>query len=183
MPSHRALSVRTAIGLSLLVAATCLKAQVPPDTAAPNAAPLDAADVQLIGRAQLSSGVWRVTWPGVGWRTAFSGPRVGITTLDSVGYSVTIDGLAMLPIPPSKTRLSTWYLGLAAGNHVIEVIRMRATPHTPGLFFGFSKGSDGTWLALRPKPERQIEFIADSGTTGYGDRSTTVDCTEDEVAA
>lgn len=183
MRSHRAFSLRTALGLLVLAAATCLEAEAAPDPAAPNAAPLDAADVQLIGRAQLSAGVWRVTWPGVAWRTAFSGPRVGITTLDSVGYGVTIDGLAMLPIPPSQTRLSTWYLGLTAGNHVIEVIRMRATPHAPGLFFGFSKGIDGTWLALPPKPDRQIEFIADSSTTGYGDLSTTVDCTDEEVAA
>src|ERR1700723_1583412 len=193
MASKCPFRLRMALGLSLLIAATCIKAETPPDAAAanaatpnastPNVARLDAAAVQLIGRAELIAGVWRVTWPGVGWRTAFSGPRVGITTQDSVGYGVTIDGLAMKPIPPSQTRLSTWYLGLTAGNHIIEVIRMRATPRTPGLFFGFSKGNDGTWLALPPKAERQIEFIADSGTTGYGDLSTTVDCTEDELAA
>ncbi len=179
------------LSLALLLTATCMKAETAPDAAVSaataaaataNAAPLDAAAVQLIGRAELIAGAWHVTWPGVGWRTAFSGPRVGITTLDSVGYGVTIDGLAMKPIPPSQTRLSTWYLGLSAGNHIIEVIRMRATPHTPGLFFGFSKGIDGTWLGLPPKPDRQIEFIADSSSTGYGDLSTTVDCTDDEVA-
>jgi hypothetical protein len=38
-------------------------------------------------------------------------------------------------------------------------------------------------LALPPGPNRRIEFIADSSTTGYGDLSTTVDCTDDEVVA
>src|ERR1700722_234941 len=110
MPSDRPFRLRMALGLSVLLAPPCIKAEPAPDAAA----------VQLIGRAQLSGGVWRVTWPGVGWRTAFSGPRLGITTQDSVGYDVTIDGLAMKPIPPSQTRLSTWYLGLPAGNHLVE---------------------------------------------------------------
>jgi lysophospholipase L1-like esterase len=60
---------------------------------------------------------------------------------------------------------------------------MRGTPLTPGNFFGFSKGADGRWLALPPRPTRQIEFVADSGSTGYGDLSTTVDCTDEELAA
>jgi hypothetical protein len=94
-----------------------------------------------------------------------------------------IDGLKRNPIPPSDTRQTTWYRGLSAGDHTIEVIRMRGSPRTPGLFFGFSKGVDGRWLALPPRPTRQIEFIADSASTGYGDLSTTVDCTDDEVAS
>jgi hypothetical protein len=162
-----------ALALSVFVAATCVGAEVARDAAA----------VQLIGRAERSAGVWRVTWPGVGWRTAFSGSRVGIATRDSAGYGVTIDGLRMNPIPASQTRQTSWYRGLAAGNHTIEVIRMSGTPRTPGLFFGFSKGSDGRWLTLPPKPSRQIEFMADSSSTGYGDLSNTVDCTDEEVAS
>jgi hypothetical protein len=57
---------------------------------------------------------------------------------------------------------------------------MRGTPLTPRTFYGFGKGIEGRWLALPPRPSRQIEFIADSGTTGYGDLSTTVDCSDDE---
>jgi lysophospholipase L1-like esterase len=89
----------------------------------------------------------------------------------------------MNPIPASQTRQTTWYRGLAAGNHSIEVIRMRGTPRAAGFFFGFSRGVDGRWLALPPKPGRQIEFVADSGSTGYGDLSTTADCTDEEVAS
>jgi hypothetical protein len=148
-----------------------------------DAAARDAAAVQLIGRAEFSAGVWRVTWPGVAWRTAFSGSGVGVTTQDTVGYAVTIDGLRMDPIPPSQTRQTTWYRGLGAGHHSIEVIRMRATPRAPGLFFGFNKSVDGRWLAPPPKPGRQIEFIADSAATGFGDLSATMDCTDEEIAA
>jgi lysophospholipase L1-like esterase len=164
---------RLALGLSILVVSTCVRAE----------ASRDAAEVQLIGRAQRSAGVWRVTWPGVGWRTAFSGSRVAVVTQDSVGYGVTIDGIRMNPILPSQTRQTSWYRELAAGNHSIEVIRMRGSPRTPGIFSGFRIGADGRWLALTARPTRQIEFIADSSTTGYGDLSTTVDCTDEEVAA
>jgi hypothetical protein len=162
-----------AIGLFVVMVSTCLGAEVA----------RDAASVQLIGRAQRSAGGWRVTWPGVGWRTAFSGTRVGVVTQDSVGYCVSIDGLKMTPIQPSKSRQTNWYRGLAAGNHTIEVIRMRGTPRTDGLFLGFRRGVDGRWLALPPITTRQIEFIADSSSSGYGDLSDTVDCTDDEIAA
>lgn len=171
MSGHHPFGVRIALGLLALVVSTGAGA----------GAVRDAAAVQLIGRAERSAGVWRVTWPGVGWRTAFSGSRVGVVTQDVVGYGVRIDGITMSPIPPSQTRQTTWYRGLTAGNHTIEVIRMRGTPQTPGLFFGFSKGAGGRWLALPPSPTRQIDFIADSGSTGYGDLSTTVDCTDEEV--
>jgi hypothetical protein len=161
------------LALSLLVISSCAGA----------AAARDAAEVQLVGRAQRGADAWQVTWPGVGWRTAFFGSRVAVETQDSVGYGVSIDGIRMRPIPPSKTRETTWYRGLAAGNHSIEVIRMRGTPLTPGNFFGFSKGADGRWLAMPPRPTRQIEFLADSSSTGYGDLSTTANCTDEELAA
>jgi Carbohydrate esterase 2 N-terminal len=165
--------LRAVFGSSILVVFVCAGAEPARDAAA----------VQLVGRAERSADAWRVTWPGVGWRTAFSGSRVAVDTQDSVAYAVTIDGIRMNPIPPSQTRQTTWYRGLAAGNHTIEVIRMRGTPRTPGSFYGFRKGADGRWLALPPRPTRQIEFIADSSSTGYGDLSTTVDCTDEELAA
>jgi lysophospholipase L1-like esterase len=173
MSGNHPFRLRLALGLSILVVSTCACAETPHHAAA----------IQLIGRAERRAGVWRVTWPGVGWRTAFSGSRVAVVTQDSVAYAVAIDGIRMNPIPPSQTRQTTWYRGLAAGNHSIEVMRMRGSPRTPGIFSGFRKGADGRWLALPPRPTRQIEFIADSSTTGYGDLSTTVDCTDEEVAA
>ena len=69
-------------GLSILVVSVCASAE----------ASREAAAVQLIGRAQRGADVWQVTWPGVGWRTAFSGSRVAVDTQDNVGYAVTIDG-------------------------------------------------------------------------------------------
>jgi len=162
---------RIALGFSVLVASTCAGAESARNTAS----------IQVIGRAERSAGAWRATWPGVAWRTAFSGSRVGVTIRDVAGYGVAIDGIRMNPIRPSRTRQTTWYRGLAAGSHSVEAIRMRGTPRSPGLFFGFSKGADGRWLALPPSPNRQIEFIADSGSSGYGNLSPTVDCTDEEV--
>jgi len=146
------------------------------------AAPQGAA-VQLIGRARLSDGVWQVTWPGVGWRTAFSGSQIGVTTQDTVSYSVSIDGARMKSIPPMATRQTTWYRGLAVGNHVVEVIRMQGTRRSAGMFFGFALEGDGQWLPLPSAPNRQIEFIGDSGLTGYGDLSTTTECSDEETTS
>jgi hypothetical protein len=173
MSGDHPFGIRMAFRLLVLVESTSIGAE----------AARDAAAVQLIGRAEHVAEVWRVTWPGVGWRTAFSGSRVEVGTQDAVGYGVTIDGRKVNPIPPSQTRQTTWYRGFTAGNHTIEVIRMRGTPHTLGSFLDFSKGVDGRWLASPPRPSRQIEFIADSSSTGYGDLSTTVDCTDEEVAS
>jgi hypothetical protein len=104
----------------------------------------EAALIQLIGRAERSAGVWRATCPGVAWRTEFSGTRAGVTTRDPSGYGVTIDGIRMTPIPPSQARRTAWYRNIAAGHHLIEVTRMRGTPHTPGLFFDL-EGHRSNW--------------------------------------
>jgi hypothetical protein len=72
---YRPFGVRIAIGLSVLASFTCIAAE----------SGLEMAAVQLVGRAEYGAGEWRVTWPGEGWRTAFSGSRVGVTTRDLVG--------------------------------------------------------------------------------------------------
>jgi Carbohydrate esterase 2 N-terminal len=172
MTSERLLRLRVVLGSLVLAVSIGARAETA----------RTAAEVQVIGRAERSIDGWRVTWPGVGWRTAFSGSSVGVATQDAVGYSVTIDGIRKSPILPSPTRQTSWYRGLTAGSHTIEVIRMRGTPRTPGLFVGFDIGAADRWLPLAPSPTRQIEFIADSGATGYGDLSTTSDCGDDDVA-
>jgi hypothetical protein len=107
----------------------------------------DTPAIQQSGRAEHGANAWRITWPAVAWRTAFSGTSVAVVTQDSAGYHVEIDGREMDPIQPSQTELTSWYRGLGAGDHVIEIIRKTATRGQAGLFLGFRRDAhDGRWL-------------------------------------
>jgi hypothetical protein len=140
---------------------------------------LATAVIQTSGRAERTADGWQVTWPAVTWRTAFSGTSIGIDTQDLAGYHVEIDGQVRSAVPATPSRLTTWYRGLTAGPHAIEVIRMGATPRAPGRFYGFSRDSDDQWLPMRPSPVRQMVLLGDSMATGYGDLSTSVECPDD----
>jgi len=137
------------------------------------------AEVQTTGRALRSAAGWQVTWPAVAWRTAFAGTSIGIDTEDRAGYHVEIDGQVMAPVPAKAIRQTTWYRGLSPGAHTIEIIRMGPTPRAPGNFYGFEVGRDGRWLSLHQSPTRQLMLIGDSGATGYGDLSPSVNCPDD----
>jgi lysophospholipase L1-like esterase len=140
---------------------------------------LATAAIQTSGRAEHTVDGWQVTWPAVSWRTAFSGTSIGIDTQDLAAYHVEIDGQVRAAVPATPSRLTTWYRGLTAGPHAIEVIRMGPTPRAPGRFYGFALDSAGRWLAMRVAPTRQLVLLGDSGATGYGDLSTSVDCPDD----
>ncbi len=86
----------------------------------------------------------------------------------------------MDPIAPSQGPRESWYRALQPGDHLVEIIRKTVTRETPGQFFGFRLDADGQWLPL-PHVARQIEFIADSQSTGYGDLSRSPDCADDAV--
>jgi lysophospholipase L1-like esterase len=134
------------------------------------------ADIQTTGRSERTAEGWLVTWPGVAWRTAFSGTSIGIDSQDLAGYHVEIDGQVQAPVPTTPSRLTTWYRGFSQGRHVIEVIRMGATPRAPGSFYGFALETDARWLKIPAPPARQLVLLGDSNATGYGDLSTSVDC-------
>jgi lysophospholipase L1-like esterase len=137
--------------------------------------------IQVSGRTERRPDGWRATWPAVAWRAAFSGTSVAVLTQDSSAYRVEIDRREMDAITPSEERKESWYRGLPLGDHLIEIIRMNVTRSTPGYFFGFKLDTDGRWLASPPHVARQIEFIGDSQSAGYGDRSMSSDCADDEV--
>jgi lysophospholipase L1-like esterase len=137
------------------------------------------AEVQTTGRTLRTAEGWQSTWPGVAWRTAFVGSSVGVDTQDLAGYHVEIDGTVQASIPPTPERVTTWYRALTAARHTIEIIRMGPTPRRAGNFYGFALAEGGHWLPQAPPPNRQLLIIADSGATGYGDLSPSVQCPDD----
>jgi lysophospholipase L1-like esterase len=71
--------------------------------------------------------------------------------------------------------------GLPGGRHKLR-IEVANESQEPTVFSGFFRGPAGTPLGSGPLA-RQIEFIGDSYTVGYGNTSPKRECTEQEVWA
>jgi lysophospholipase L1-like esterase len=119
-------------------------------------------------------------WPGTYFETAFKGRdfyfKVG--SGDAI-LKVTVDGgeVQRLTKPtPGLYRLD----GLRKGKHQVRVDVVTESQAGPTEFDGFYGDSHVKALSTKV-PARQIEFIGDSHTVGYGNTSPKRECTEDEV--
>jgi lysophospholipase L1-like esterase len=80
-----------------------------------------------------------------------------------------------------KPKPGTWRIdGLARGVHVVRIEAVTESQEAPNTFPGFVL-PPGTQALSTPRRPRQIEFIGDSHTVGYGNTSSSRDCTVDEV--
>lgn len=120
-------------------------------------------------------------WPGTYFTAAFEGDEVSIRLDDSANIlTVTIDGQLKDTLKKPGAAVKT-YKGLGKGQHVIRLERLTETQDTTGTFIGFF-APKGKSLTVQPRA-RQIEFIGDSYTVGYGNMSDKKQCTPDEVHA
>ncbi|MEV6303464.1 polysaccharide deacetylase family protein [Actinoplanes sp. NPDC051861] len=142
---------------------------------APNARALDG--VHTVGRLQDRDSGVRYTWPGVYFEARFRGTSVGIVLDDTVNdYEIRIDnGSPINLVTPG--RQTYWVRDLSATTHSVRVAKRTESPWTPGQFGGFVAGTGGALLTKPAARHRQIEFIGDSWTAGYGNTSTVRDCT------
>ncbi|WP_243710214.1 cellulose binding domain-containing protein [Micromonospora sp. KC213] len=137
--------------------------------------------VHTAGRVKTSGDAVRYSWPGVYFEGRVRGTGVGIVLNDSAAdYIVQVDGttVATLVTPGQTTR---WITGLSNTEHTVRLVKRNESPWSTSEFGGFVAAPGGEILA-RPAPRsRQIEFIGDSLTAGYGNTSTSRDCTGDQV--
>ncbi|WP_433789403.1 polysaccharide deacetylase family protein [Actinoplanes sp. CA-252034] len=128
--------------------------------------------VHTVGRLDDRGAGVRYTWPGVYFEGRFRGTSVGIVLDDAVNdYDVQIDGRAAATlVTPGRT--THWIRDLPAGVHTVRLAKRTESPWTPGQFGGFV----GELLSRPAARDRQIEFIGDSWTAGYGNTSTSRDC-------
>ncbi|MFN8075809.1 MAG: GDSL-type esterase/lipase family protein [Kineosporiaceae bacterium] len=131
------------------------------------------------GRVKVNSTSWQFSWPGVAIEGAFTGTSVGVN-IDDVGafFDVQVDGVtvATLNAPSTSTH---WITGLRDGTHLFRLVKRSESTWSTATFGGLVAGSGGSVIAVpRPFKNRQIEFIGDSYTAGYGDLSTSRSCTE-----
>ncbi|MCE6994966.1 cellulose binding domain-containing protein [Saccharothrix sp. S26] len=129
-----------------------------------------------VGRVRAAEGVARYTWPGIYFESRFRGTGVGIVLNDAANdYDVQVDGttVASLVTPGRVTR---WITGLTNAEHTVRLVKRTESAWAAGEFGGFLPAAGGAILDKPAARTRQIEFIGDSLTAGYGNLSTTRDC-------
>jgi lysophospholipase L1-like esterase len=124
---------------------------------------------------EVTAGV-QFTWPGTYFEGRFRGTGVGLVLNDSNNdYVVQVDGTTVATlVTPGQT--TYWVRGLAGGDHTVRLAKRTEGPWAAGEFDGLIAADGGAILAKPAARTRQIEFIGDSWTAGYGDMSTTRDC-------
>ncbi len=116
-------------------------------------------------------------WPGIYFEARFSGLTVGLAFDDNANnFNVLVDGKLLMIVKKPGHRLISIEAG-DAGPHTIRVEKRSETQYATGHFIGFY----GSPAPLPAPPARQIEFIGDSFTVGYGNTSAFKDCTPEDI--
>ncbi|WP_267387384.1 SGNH/GDSL hydrolase family protein [Sphingomonas sp. GC_Shp_3] len=120
-------------------------------------------------------------WPGTYLEARFRGPAVDLAVgPGDVSLRITVDGRA--PIALVRPAVARYRIAApGTGDHRIRVDVVSESQAGPTSFGGLFAPLGTTPLAPPPPRRRQIEFIGDSHTVGYGNTATTTDCTQDQV--
>jgi len=144
-----------------------------------SAVPVAAAATDVLAKAHTAGRVTKAgqySWPGVYFEGRFSGTGVGIVLNDSASdYDVQIDGRTVATLV-TPGRITHWVRGLSNGMHRVRLVKRSESPWAASEFGGFVAVSGGAVLGKPMARSRQIEFIGDSLTAGYGNMSATRDC-------
>ncbi|GAA3585945.1 hypothetical protein GCM10022419_080030 [Nonomuraea rosea] len=154
--------------------ASCPTGSSPTPTPTPPGSVL--AQAHTTGRVKDQGGSVQYTWPGVSFEGRFHGTGVGIVLNDAGNdYDIQIDNAtpATLRAPGRTTH---WIGNLGNADHTVRIAKRTEGPWAAGEFGGFVAASGGSILAKPAPRTRQIEFIGDSWTAGYGNMSTNRDC-------
>lgn len=119
-------------------------------------------------------------WPGVYFESRFTGTAVRVR-FDSEAETMRllVDGREWRVFRAGGP-VDVVIGDLSPGDHVVRLEKMTESQVGGGRFMGFFPVGGATPLPPRPRA-RQIEFIGDSWTVGYGNTSPTRTCTVQEV--
>ena len=180
--SRRKLVRRVAAGFAVLAMATGATSEPRLERVVAAPAKLEILPSKAHGRVERDYGELVRQWPGSYVEAAFRGSAVMFRVgAGDVALHVLVDGqeVGTLVRPaPGLYRAA----GLSSGRHTlrVEVVsESQAGPTRLGPFYA----ERGTRPDRLPNRGRQIEFIGDSHTVGYGVTSTKRDCTQAEVWA
>jgi len=125
---------------------------------------------------------YQYQWPGVYFETSFKGSELFF----QVGANheilhIVVDGKP--PLILNKPESGTYRLsGLSNQPHTVRILVATESQDAPNAFGGFAITAHEKPLPTKIRT-RQIEFIGDSHTVGYGNTSPKRECTTDEVWA
>lgn len=124
---------------------------------------------------------YRRQWPGSYFEGAFRGKAVDLVVgPGDVSLRVAVDGAAPVALvrpAPGRYRVAA----PSAGQHRIRVDVVSESQAGPTAFGGLYAPAGTLPLPAPATPRRAIEFIGDSHTVGYGNTSTSRDCSEQQV--
>jgi len=142
---------------------------------APNLLP-----VHVGGHVRAEGQGYSYQWPGVYFEARFKGPAVTLILDDRANtFNVLLDGKPyMILNRPGAGAISISAMGGMEGTHVIRLEKRSETQYATGRFIGFIGLPAADPLPSRP---RQIEFIGDSLTVGYGNTSAFAQCTPEQI--
>ena len=137
--------------------------------------------VHTAGRVKDLGKTVQFSWPGVYFEGHFRGTGIGVVIdCAAADFDVQIDGatVATLVTPGDTTH---WIDGLRNGEHTVRVVKRNETSGDISTFGGFVAPPGGAVLSKPAPRDRQIEFIGDSITVGYGNVSGTRACDPEQV--
>ena len=174
--------MRTVLGLLGAALLSTSAVATPITVTAVSSKPGAALPMHIGGRVERTSDGYRRQWPGTYFETNFHGAGILLKIGDgNVIMRITVDASSPTTLFKPKPGLYR-VAGLADGRHAIRVDVASESQTAPTVFAGFY-AAPGTRPLPTPARARQIEFIGDSHTVGYGNISTKRDCTQDEVWA
>lgn len=117
-------------------------------------------------------------WPGIYTSARFAGEALAIAFDDPFNrYRIRLDegaGPSILVTRPGRRVLHL--SGLGDGPHDIRIDKISEVQHGTSGLPTFVLPAGGEALAPPPPRSRQVEFVGDSDSVGYGNLSTTRDC-------
>ena len=120
-------------------------------------------------------------WPGMYYEAHFNGTAVTVRLNDAVNHiKIYVDG--KLADEEKKPGSGDIELGpLSAGEHTVRLEKLSESQGDKTDFPGFFVTQAASALPAPPARPRQIEFIGDSYTVGYGNTAGKHTCTADEL--
>jgi Carbohydrate esterase 2 N-terminal/GDSL-like Lipase/Acylhydrolase family len=135
--------------------------------------------IQYIGRFDFSNPDSVVyDWAGVYICAKFTGTSCSVRLADSSDeYAVTVDGHAPRLLTPDSAHVYLVASGLSDSIPHTIMIQKRTEPLVgKGAFMGFILDRGARLLPPDPRPERRIEFIGNSITSGFGVMGDSSNC-------
>jgi lysophospholipase L1-like esterase len=156
-------------------------------SATPIASKMFALPVHVGGRVVIAPNVlplrgksYTHQWPGIYFEASFNGPKLVLKFADPYNeYRLFVDGGAALAIKQVGAT-DMIVTGLGAGVHRVRLEKVTESIGLSAAFQGFFVPASSNVAAAKGR-KRQIEFIGDSNMTGYGLRSKSRTCTQEEI--